>query len=55
MHKDIPYLTDMGELWGIFTDFFKEKIPWDIKHGNFEGINSKHMLKIKFIIISCTN
>ena len=45
----------MDELWRIFSDFFEEKIPQDIEHGNFKGIISNHMLQIKFMIISCIN
>ena len=30
-HKNIPELTIVGEIWGIFSDFFGEKTPQDIK------------------------
>ena len=31
LRKDSPYLALKGELWGVFSEFFGEKTPCDIK------------------------
>ena len=30
--NDTPYLTFTDELWGVFRDFFKEKLSWHIEN-----------------------
>ena len=41
--KDTPYLALTGELWGVLSEFFGEKIPRDIESALYS-----------FLAVSCS-
>ena len=45
--KDIPHLTVIGELWGIFSKFLREKVQQDIES------ELQFVIDFKWIDVSC--